>query len=718
MDQQSLPPAERYITLPPGVPKWTLGWEAIRWGSRWLRQPDGPNAGQRWKFIESQVRFLLWYYSLDEQGRWWYTHGVRRLPKGAGKSPFAAVMSIIELCAPVRFSHWEDDPRSPGGKRPVGKPVGMPLVQIAATAESQGIVNTMRMVRALAKKGSPLAREYELEIGKTIIYKPGGGQLHVVTSSAAAQEGALTTFAIADQTELWTATSGGHDLFEVLDRNLGKQKNRMIETSNAWCPGEDSIAERTFDAWVVEQEGRTRGRAKTLMDIRAAPPDSEAYICEECAKLDCKDHPRSGILDRDKLLEGVRIAYGDCHWADPEDIVDTKILDPKVRFEVSKQYYLNWPQSAHDAWIDIRQWTRWADPSIRIQEGDDIALGFDGSIRRDATSLIGCRISDGFVFDLGTWETDWGDGMLHEIPVQEVDDAVARAFELFNPVAFFADVREWESFTKIDWPNRYGERLKTWSVPGGRDPQPIAWDMRVHVQEFTLACEMVEGEITGDTMIFQHDGSSVIGRHCANARRRPNKHGVSIGKETHDSPKKIDACVSMIIARHARRLYLGNKDTKKDKKPSRVWSFSLSGIVGNMRKTKIALVAILASLVSFLGASGVALAVTPGGDDDGGYSSSVSQQQTPSPAPNQQAAASPSSSSGGGGFNVPGVPASFVACVAWRESGNGLYSSNVFGIIPASGYNGYALSLSGQEAAFAALYAQYGTHPWAPYDGC
>jgi hypothetical protein len=200
-------------------------------------------------------------------------------------------------------------------------------------------------------------------------------------------------------------------------------------------------------------------------------------------------------------------------------------------------------------------------------------MGFDGSIRRDATSLIGCRISDGFVFDLGTWETDWGDGDLHEVPVDEVDDAVTRAFEKFNPVAFFADVREWESFTKIDWPKKYRDRLKVWSVPGGRDPQPIAWDMRGHVSEFTMACEMVESEISGDIQQFAHDGSGVIGRHCSNARRRPNKHGISIGKVTHDSPKKIDAAVSMIIARHARRLYLGSKVANDPPKSGRVWSF-------------------------------------------------------------------------------------------------------------------------------------------------
>jgi hypothetical protein len=141
-----------------------------------------------------------------------------------------------------------------------------------------------------------------------------------------------------------------------------------------------------------------------------------------------------------------------------------------------------------------------------------------------------------------------------------------------------------------------------------------------------------------------------------------------------------------------------------------------------MRNAKVALAAIIASLVSALLASGIASAATlgGGGEDDGYPVSSSSTYHTPSPAPNPAPVQSSSTPSGGGGglSSIPGVPASFAACVAWRESGNGSASSNVYGIIPASGYNGYALSLAGQKQAFAALYAKYGTAPWAPYDGC
>lgn len=593
-----LPAAERWDTMPAGLPRYSLGYGALKWGMTYLRQPDGDNAGERWKFTPSQAKFLLWYYSLEGpgsayEGSFTFSHAVRRLPKGAGKSPFAAVMSLMELCAPVRFKGWELDPANPGDVRAVGKRVGMPLVQIAATAQEQGMINTMRMVRALIAatkadgsvdytRKSRLELDYGLDVGKTLIYTPGGGQLSVITSSANAAEGALTTFGICDQTEAWGKSNGGHDLFQVMDRNAAKSKSRLVQTANSWQPGADSVAEQTFDAWVAEQEGRTRGRAKTLMDVRMAPPWAITYNCvkEGCDEENCKH--RGKEIDRDLLIDGVKYAYGDCYWADPEDIVDRHILDPKTPLDVSKRFYLNWPTVAEDAWIEPYEWRRWGKPELVLPEGAEIALGFDGSRTRDASGLIACEISTGNVFDLGIWETQNGHGSTDvqvPVPVAEVDAAVERAFSTWNVVIFLADVREWESFTKVEWPKRYASQLKTWASPGGRDPQPIAWDMRVHVSDFTAAAEMVQEEITGDSPVFFHDGSGILSRHVANTRGRPNRFGVSVGKESPDSPKKIDGCVTMIIARHARRLYLAQliSDAQKNKgrkQPGAAWSTS------------------------------------------------------------------------------------------------------------------------------------------------
>lgn len=70
--------------------------------------------------------------------------------------------------------------------------------------------------------------------------------------------------------------------------------------------------------------------------------------------------------------------------------------------------------------------------------------------------------------------------------------------------------------------------------------------------------------------------------------------------------------------------------------------------------------------------------------------------------------------------DVPGVPQSFAACVAYRESTdlrNPAAHGNAYGIMPASGYDVYGTSLAHQKHVFAELYRQYGGAPWAS-DGC
>lgn len=95
------------------------------------------------------------------------------------------------------------------------------------------------------------------------------------------------------------------------------------------------------------------------------------------------------------------------------------------------------------------------------------------------------------------------------------------------------------------------------------------------------------------------------------------------------------------------------------------------------------------------------------------YGSGSSSSSSTSTA--RSAVASTSSYSGGGSYSdVPGVPSSFAACVAQRESTNGAGSSNIYGI-QGGGGNG---SLAEQKQAFAQMYASRGTEPWAPYDGC
>lgn len=531
-------PVDRLVTLPGGVPRLTLGWELIRWAVKYLKHPNGPRAGKRWEFVDSQIAFFLWWYALDEDGNWLFHHGVRRLAKGTGKSPIAALWALGELCAPVRLDDF--DPRMPGGVR--GRPVDMPWVQIAATAESQ-TANTMRMVRAFAPKKSRIVEEFALDPGKTQYYRLPEGKLEVITSSSTSAEGAEATAVVADETEHWRLANGGPDLAATLADNLAKSGHRMLETANAWVPGEDSVAESTYEAWVAQEEGRTRGDSRILYDARIAPADTD-------------------LADPDSLRRALEFVYGDCWWADRRAIVN-RIWDPRSRPDDSRRKYLNRPTVAEDAWVKPDEWSVLADPSKVVADGDEVALFFDGSRSRDATALIGCRIEDGHVFTVDVWEPDTRHDTASVVPVGAVDLAVRRAAERWTVVGFFADVQEWESFTKVEWPEVF-TGLVVKAVPTGKHPEAIAWDMRSRTFEFTQAAELCEAEIREGK--FTHDGDSRTARHVTNARRRPNRYGISVGKESPSSPRKIDAAVCVIGARHVRRMVLASPDWAKRKR--------------------------------------------------------------------------------------------------------------------------------------------------------
>ena len=548
-------PRERLVTMTCDVlpvdlvdgfqlPAYTLGFLAIDWIEKELRQPNGPTAGQRVKLTKSQALFLVYFYAVDENGNWLFNRAVRRLAKGSGKSPFAAMLALFELCGPCRVAGFDDD--KPGGV--IGMPVSMPLVHVAATSQDQ-TANTMRMIRAMANKRTPLAKKYRLDVGKTYIETPDGGSLRQITSSASAAEGAELSFAVADETEHWTDSNGGKDLAETLDQNLGKTGGRLMETCNAWIPGAGSVAEASFDGWVAQQEWRhnsdyperaTERRAQILYDARVAPPDVD-------------------LADEDSLRSALEFVYEGLPWVKIHDIMQ-RIWSPAYPVSRSRRFYLNQPNAASDAMFTLQDWAALGPKDgdglfPQVQDSDEVVLFFDGSRSRDDTALIGCRMSDGHVFTLGVWHPT----PEKPINVSLVDGAVRRAFERFKVVAFFADVREWEAFVKVTWPTwlaEEGYELLVHAKTRGADPQPIAWDMRSHAYEFATATELFVAEVEEGQ--FTHDGNWDLSRHIGNVRRGEHRGRLYPRKESDASSSKIDAAVCAIGARMVRRMVLAS----------------------------------------------------------------------------------------------------------------------------------------------------------------
>ncbi|MEU2740230.1 terminase [Streptomyces sp. NPDC007095] len=502
-----------------------------------LAQP-GRDDGEPFVPTQEQAEFLCGFYELHPvTGKRVIHRALLSRPRGWGKSPFVGAIALAEACADVVADGWD------ANGEPVGRPwhsVRTPLVRIAAVTEQQ-TDNTWIPLLEMARGGS-VAADYGLEVLDTVIYLPRG-EISPITSSATSVKGDPACFASLDQTEEWKESNGGVRLAKTMRFNATKIGGSIIETPNAFTPGEGSVAENSAADYQAIIDGRSRARG-ILVDHREAPPETD-------------------MTDEQSLVAGLRLAYGDssdhpdgCVLHDPpcepgwspieritSDFWDTSNDPQDLRAD-----FLNQITHASDAWLTEPEVRASSDLGKVLQPGDRIVLGFDGSRKRnrmmtDATALIGCRLSDGHLFELGVWEQPLGKaGEGWQVPVVEVLAAVHEAFETYDVIGMYADPAKWESHV-ADWEAAYGPRLQVqatrnhpveWWMTGGRSTLIVR-----ALEKFHTA--LTEGELT-------HDGSSALVRHLCNARRRTSRSGLQIAKAHPDSPKKIDAAVAAVLA--------------------------------------------------------------------------------------------------------------------------------------------------------------------------
>lgn len=163
------------------------------------------------------------------------------------------------------------------------------------------------------------------------------------------------------------------------------------------------------------------------------------------------------------------------------------------------------------------------------------------------------------------------DGKDWQVDQRDVDRVVRATFDTFRPLAFYADVKEFEQYVD-SWGTDFGERLLIDATPG-RNRHAVAWDMRTKVKEFTEATMRTLVDIADRAV--PHEGDTRLQRHVLNARRAPNKYGVSISKTGRESPHKIDFTVCLIGARKAWRDLLASpawaKRNQETQRSGEVW---------------------------------------------------------------------------------------------------------------------------------------------------
>jgi hypothetical protein len=505
----------------------TLGWIVADWIRENCVIPDREFAGHPFELNDDQLEFLLAFYELHEdavdrqmfQGEWrpdirpnraWiYDRGGQLVaPQKWGKSPFAAAMVLAEAYGPVLFNGWKDD------GEPTGRPWKTPKIQITAHSEDQ-TKNTWGALLPMITLGK---LEHEIpDTGVTRINLPNGGWIEPATSASKSRLGQPITFVVQDETHSWVQTDGGWKLADTQRRNVAGMGGRFLDTSNAWDPAEESVAQRTFE--------------------------KETGVCKLMVR-----GGSGGVRNHAERMRVLKKLYASSWWADLESISsDIDSLLEKGEYAQAERYFLNRIVPAEDRAFDPRRWRELARPDTHIPDGELITVGVDGARYFDALAIVATDVKTGFQWPLGIWQRPEGAADDYEHPLDEVDAVMTDAYNRFRVWRIYIDPgSQYANISNLVdmWSGRWGEK------------QVFPWLMsRPKITAFMVR-EYVSAVMTGDVT---HDGNDVFARHISNARRKmvnayddDGRKMYVLSKDAPGSPNKIDAAAAAALSWAAR----------------------------------------------------------------------------------------------------------------------------------------------------------------------
>lgn len=507
-------------------------WVAAAWIEHHCIIPDGFRKGEGFRLYDWQLWIVLNHYrvkpkaeAFDDEGyptRATAFHNRRSQVVAAqktGKGPFAAAVVALEAVGPALFAGFAEagDVYICGehgclcgwsytyeADEPMGMPWPTPLVQLLATSEDQ-VDNVYRPLQAMAR-GPYLSAL--MRVGEQFIRLPNDGRIDVVTSSAQSRLGNPITFALQDETQLYTAQNKLIRVAETMRRGLAGMSGRSMETTNCWDPAEQSVAQRTYES-----------KSRDVFKFYEPPPPELRYQLK---------------TDRRKIHEhnyaGSPHVNLDAIEAEAAEIAET---DPAQ----AERFYGNRIVAGLGSWCDGDAWDARAKPKD-LGKRPQVVLGFDGSDIDDWTG-IRAETQDGYQFTpttsagLTIWNPAAHGG---KVPRLEVAAAVDELFTLYDVVRMYCDPPYWE--TEVDtWAEKYGEK------------RVLRWET-YRPKQMHDAAERLLTDINKSDSGFTHDGCHDTALHMRNARKAARLNGRYVLTKPGDG-RKIDLAVCSVICHEA-----------------------------------------------------------------------------------------------------------------------------------------------------------------------
>ncbi len=258
------PTAEFVVDFP------TLGYLWADWIEAHCPIPDGFHMGEPYVMSDWQLWCTLNHGQVKPSVKYTPANPVKGpafafrrsqviAPQKTGKGPWSASMALESAVGPDLFAGWAAGGETyqcvehgcgcgftyeyePG--EPMGMPWPTPLIQMLATSEDQ-VDNMWRPLTSMIKNG-PLSEL--MRPGEEFVRVGEDGRIDKVTSNAQSRLGNPTTAAFQDETGIYTRQNGMAKVARTMRRGVAGMGGRVIETSNAWDPAEQSIAQETFES--------------------------------------------------------------------------------------------------------------------------------------------------------------------------------------------------------------------------------------------------------------------------------------------------------------------------------------------------------------------------------------------------------------------------------------------------------------------------------------
>lgn len=400
--------------------------------------------------------------------------GLLSIPRANGKSALGAMLAVAEL-----FVNDES-----------------PEVLVVASDQRQATI-IARMARRMIELNPELeARSHRFADGR-ITVPDTDGLLLPLPADPGALHGHDPSLLIVDELHVVTEAT-----WEAVSSVTGKRPESLTLAISTPASSPDSIM------WSLVEHGRAGDDAAFTFTEYAAPEgcavdDREAWRIANPA-LSC-DRP---FLSEDGLLAAMRT----------------------IREPVFRQLRLGQWVTGSEAWLPFGAWDD-CEAARTVDARTRVVLAFDGSASGDSTALVGCTVGpDPHIWIEGMWENPNERGW--RVPRDDVDNAVAVAFDRYNVVELACDPWGWRSEIET-WSKRHGER------------RVLEWNTAAANRMAPATDRLYQAVVTQG---LSHDGDPRLAAHMAHCIAKRTPMGDLVSKDKKNSPRKIDAAVASIVA--------------------------------------------------------------------------------------------------------------------------------------------------------------------------